>query len=226
MRNKACTIILATTLTVLTACTSDSYDKGNGANSLMVADFVEAYTNSDRTVSTVETDDGTRYSLTHNVSCSWIEKGDTTYRAALYYNKVSDNAAEPVALAQIPVLRLLEPKEGATIKTDPITFESIWTSENGKYLNIGLYLKVGQTDNDEALHVISMICEGLKANDDNTTTACLRLYHDQNNVPEYYSSKYYVSLSLSDLRQLNADSVRIAINTYDGDLTRTISIPR
>jgi len=57
----------------------------------------------------------------------------------------------------------------------------------------------------------------LQTNIDNTKTVILRLLHSQNGVPEYYTSKSYVTLPLSYYRgKLNAgDKIIIRINTYD-----------
>ena len=54
---------------------------------------------------------------------------------------------------------------------------------------------------------------------DGTTTAHLRFYHDQADIPQYYSNKYYLSV-LCD--QLVCDSICIVVNTYDGEMTRTL----
>ena len=52
-------------------------------------------------------------------------------------------------------------------------------------------------------------------------TASLRLYHDQGGVPEYYSSKKYISLICTELE---CDSVSISINSYQGETKRVFAI--
>jgi hypothetical protein len=55
----------------------------------------------------------------------------------------------------------------------------------------------------------------------------LRLYHDQNHVPEYYTSRTYVSLPLSVYSSVltSGDSIRIRIKTYDdGWVTKAFAL--
>lgn len=203
----------------LTACTIDSYDTGTGAYSLTQADFVEAHSDGNREVDYVLTDDGERLTVSSRIAPEWMETADTLYRAVLYYNKVSSTEAEPMALSLIPTL-LPAPKEKYDeVRTDPVKFESLWISGNGRYLNIGLYLKVGHIDEDAELHTIGLIDDGTVTNSDGTRTARLRLYHDQGDVPEYYSSKYYVSIPC---KVFDTDSVSITLNTYDGPVERRL----
>jgi len=219
MKGKCCVVAV---LFALVSCESDSYEKGEGAYSLTQADFVEAHSNSAKAIDRVVTDDGNVYSVAPQPTAKWISTADSTYRAVLYYNKVEENSVEPVAISQVPVLNVFQPEAIDTIKTDPVTFESAWMSKSGKYLNLGLYLKTGQSDDDKARQAIGMVFDELHVNHDGTCTAYLRLYHDQGGVPEYYSSKYYVSVLRSTI---NADSVRLSINTYDGVVSHTIGLP-
>lgn len=54
----------------------------------------------------------------------------------------------------------------------------------------------------------------------------LRFYHDQNNVPEYYSTQLYVSVLLSSIPvQLSqGDEIAIVIHTYEGEITKTFTL--
>ena len=204
------------------ACTKDSYDQGTGELSLVQADFVELPTNSEGMATAAVTDDGHTYQLTtplHQGNASWIAKADTFYRAALYYNKVNENTAQPVSVSRIPTVRptLLDADE--PMMAHPITLESVWKSKGGKYLNIGFYLKTSDTSASGLKQTISIIHEGTVTHPDGTTTAHLRFYHDQADIPQYYSNKYYLSV-LCD--QLACDSICIMVNTYDGEMTRTL----
>ena len=107
------------------------------------------------------------------------------------------------------------------VKTDPLTLESIWISKNKRYLNASVYLKVGSTDDEEAIHKMGVVCDTIMAHADSTRTLHLRLYHDQGGVPEYYSQRTYFSLPLSEL---HADSIRFSINTYKGEVVKTLKI--
>lgn len=211
-------------LTFLASCQTDSYDKGEGELSLTRADFVVAHANNEKKIDQVVTDDGQTLTLQTPTSAKWITTADSLYRAVLYYNQreTTDKMVEPVALSQITTLSPLpleKFKEG--IKTDPITFESIWKSRNGKYINIGMYLKIGQIDNNEVHHTVGIAMEKVQTNADQTSTAYLTFYHDQGNVPEYYSSKYYISIPCNEIK---ADSVCITINSYKGIVKKKFSV--
>lgn len=216
----SCLALLVLLLPLFSSCQTDSYDKGEGELSLTQADFVEAHADGSKRIDRVLTDDGQELTLQTPAEAKWITTADSVYRAVLYYNKVEGTPATvvPVALSAISTLSLHPAeyfKEG--VKTDPVTFESMWKSRNGRYVNIGMYLKVGKTDSDEKLHRVGMVLEGIVTHPDRRTTACLRFYHDQGGVPEYYSSKCYVSIPC---QEITADSVCVTLNTYGGTVTR------
>lgn len=215
-------VVIAFAVAALGACTTDSYDTGTGELSLMRADFVEAHSTEGNVVDYVVTDDGDRLSLSPRPSAEWIEKADTIYRAVMYYNRKGSGEAEPIVLSPVPVLVPVPAEKHDSISTDPVRFESMWTSADGKYINMGIYLKVGKVDGDAELHTIGIIDDGAVFNPDGTKTARLRLYHDQGDVPEYYSSKYYVSIPCG---RIAADSVIVTVNTYDGTVKWRTRIP-
>jgi hypothetical protein len=208
------------------SCTQDVYDKGEGEYSLLRADFVEAHTNSQKQVDYVVTDDGEKLPLSETFTTKWITKADTLYRCALYYNKVeagNDNfMAEMVSVGQVPcpVITPLSELE-VDMKTDPVKFESVWMSKTGRYINLSLYLMIGSTSNEDAAHHLGIVQDSVMVNSDQTRTSYLRLFHDQGGVPEYYSTQVYTSILTKDI---DADSVRISINTYKGEVTRIFSI--
>lgn len=214
--------IIALAAAVLAGCTTDSYDSGTGYYSLMRADFVEAHSAADNTIDYIVTDAGDRLLLSPRTSASWIEKADTFYRAIAYYNPAGSDAAEPLSLSSVPVLVPVKASNYESISTDPVRTESLWMSANGKYINMGIYLKVGQIDEGAELHAIGIIDDGTVTNPDGTRTARLRLYHSQGDVPEYYSSKYYVSIPCD---RITADSVAVTINTYDGSAEWRLPMP-
>lgn len=197
-------------------CENPSYDSGTGANSLLQADFVEAFTDGGAQVTAVETDDGTRLALTQPLTASWITRPDTAYRSVLYYNKEAEGRAMPVSLVSVPTLVPHPLKAGEEMKAHPITFESIWQSKDGKYINIAFYLKVADVDDEAVRQTIGVIDEGRREHPDGTVTARLRFYHDQGGMPEYFSQKYYVSILCTGLE---CDSVEVSLSTYSGDRT-------
>ena len=161
----------------------------------------------------------------------WAEKGDTLYRALLYFNDLPDKAARSISLQPVYVLA---PKAAADVKDpshDPVTFESAWLSTSQRtdltiavdsvkreaathYLNMAFLLKTGQPDDEKARQTIGMMSE---QTDDGKLR--LTLLHDQGAIPQYYSTRIYVSIPLSD-SQLQR-GISLCINTYDGELIRT-----
>ena len=211
---KICLFAALAGFSFLTACTIDSYEKGEGEYSLLTAELVEATIGSDKTVDHVETDQGEMLTMKAPTTAKWIEKADTTYRAILYYNKVEEGVAEAISLSRVGVLVPRDSIQGG-MKTDPLYVESMWLSKNRKYLNLRLRLLTGATDNEEARQSIGLVIDTLASSE---TKACFQIYHDQGGQPEYYSSVTYASIPLSGIIP---DTIIISANTYDEQITRT-----
>ena len=149
--------ILFSLLSIVSSCTQDAYDKGEGKYSLMRGDFVEAQIDASKQIVSITTDDDEMLPLVNPYSANWITKGDTLYRCMLYYNKVETAkgkyAAEVLSVGQVPCPSL---KHWADFKekyrTDPVKFESLWLSKSGKYLNLYMLLKTGVTEDTTAVH--------------------------------------------------------------------------
>jgi hypothetical protein len=204
------------------SCTTDSYEKGEGKYSLMRGDFIEAKVDGNRQMISFTTDDGEQFDLSEPYTDKWIKTPDTLYRCMLYYNKVENRKAELVSIGEVPCPRILTLAEfKKDLRTDPVKFESMWLSKSGKYLNLYLQLKTGVTDDTTAVQKLSFISDTLIVNPNQTTIRYITLHHDQNKVPEYYSTKAYVSL-LTD--SIAADSICISINTYTGLVTKSLSV--
>lgn len=210
-------------MVVLVSCEQDSYEKGEGEYSLLRGDFCEIGINSDLQATSAITDDLDQMTLKEPYSAKWITKADTTYRCILYYNKVKTEA-EVVSIAQVPcpaIVPLYEFED--EVRTDPVSFESMWLSKSGKYLNLSFLLKTGVSEDTTAVQHLAFVADTLLVNPDNTRTLYLRLHHDQGDVPEYYSTQAYASL-LTD--KMPADSVRLTVNTYTGLIVKTLLLPR
>lgn len=208
-------------LLLLVSCESDSYDKGEGELSLATAEFVEAHANGNKQMDYVITDNDERLTVSSQPSVKWMTTPDSLYRALLYYNNVGEGIIEPLSITQVPTLSIYPDWMIQDIKTDPVTFESIWQSANGKYLNMAFYLKIGEVGKDAELHTISMIQDTIITNADGSTTAYMQLYHDQGDMPEYYSSKCYISILRDSIK---ADSIYIDINTYKGKVNKKMAL--
>ena len=192
----------------------------------MRADFVEAYANGQKEIYRITTDDGDQFAITKAFTTKWVTTADSTYRCILYYNKVRDEKGqyifEPVSIGLVPCPKITPISElDKEMKTDPVKFESAWLSKTGKYLNLSLYLMTGTADDEDATQTLHVIQDTIMTNPDATRTSYLRLYHDQGGIPEYYSSQVYTSILT---KQIDADSVRISINTYKGLVTKTFSL--
>ena len=211
-------LIIALTISLsplLISCTKDAYEKGEGKYSLMRGDFAEAIVNSSKQVTSIITDDGDEFILTAPYTAKWVSKADTTYRCMLYYNKV-DSKAEILSMGQVPCASINPLSQlDHRLVTDPVKFESTWMSKTGRYLNFSLLLKTGITDDTTAVQNLAIVSDTLITHPDNKRILNLILHHDQDNVPEYYSAKVYFSIPT---KIIDADSVRISINSYDGEV--------
>ena len=213
---------------LVTSCTQDGYDKGEGQYSYLRGDFVEAYIGADKNMVSLMTDEGETLPLSQPYTAKWITRSDTVYRCMLYYNKVRDSKgqdmAEAISVGEVPCPVIIPlSKLEVEMKTDPVKFESAWMSKTGKYINLSFALKTGTTEDEEAIHSLRVVQDTILTNPDGTSTSYLRLYHDQGGVPDYYSTQVYASLITSEIL---ADSACISINTYKGIITKAFQIKK
>ena len=202
-------------LSTLISCTQDAYEKGEGEYSLLRGDFAEAIVNSSKQVAKIVTDDGDEMFVSSPYTARWIAKADTTYRCMLYYNKV-DGKAEVVSMGLVPCASIVPLSQyDKELKTDPVKFESTWMSKTGRYLNLSFQLKTGVTDDTAAVQSLAIVSDTLITHPDGKQIRSLILHHDQGNVPQYYSTQVYISIPTN---RIDADSVRISINSYDGEV--------
>ena len=205
----------------LYACTTDAYEKGTGKYSQMLADMAEVTVNDQKQATSFVTDDGDRYMLIPTVTAQWIQTSDTIYRAIIYYTPKSEKMAEAVALGSVPTLRPREHWRFQNLPQDPIGMESVWVSRSGKYINMGLLVKSGQTEAEDQKHTLGLAQDTIIKYPDQRCTAVYRLLHDQGGVPEYYTDRRYVSILLPDDRP---DTVILSVQSYDGLLTKTLVV--
>lgn len=214
-------------------CEQDAYDKGDASYSYMRADFVEAVVGSDKRIAGVVTDDDVQLRLTTPFTASWIQRADTVYRAVMFYNlgvqefgssEVQEfgssgvQEAEVVSLQRIATLSVRTSRQvGFGVADDPLKLESVWLSGNKKYLNLRVIVMTGLTDDDGATQSLGMVSDTILVGDDGLRTCHLRLLHSQGDVPQYYSQRVYFSVPVN---RLEADSLRLTVNTYDGVVTK------
>ena len=214
--------VMLLALLALGSCEQDVYDKGDSTYSYMRADFVEAVVGSDRSVSYVVTDDDQRLTLTAPMTKNWIQKSDTVYRAVLYYNYKEGPTVEAINLSRVSTLSVKRDAIVAQgLKTDPLGVESVWLSPNKKYLNLALLLKTGNLAEGQQLQTLAIVLTDVKVYDDGTRTSNLLLSHWQGDVPQYYTQRAYLSLSLADML---SDTINLRVNTHEGVITRKFHI--
>lgn len=197
----------------MAACQTDSYESGQGGYSLLTADFAEVHTCAPRVVDYALADGGDSLAFGSPAGVQWAETADTLYRAIVYYDRSGGATVSVRGIVEVPVLQPGDSAGLDSVYTDPVNLESVWLSAGGKYLNMGFYIKVGEGGPDGAQHTVGMVVDSVVASAAGVRTAYLRLYHDQGGVPEYYSSKAYVSVGC---RSIGADSVVLRTETYDG----------
>ena len=204
---------------LLTACTTDGYETGDGEYSFLTTEFVEAYSNSQLMLTRAVDDSDNHFIFKTPCSYSWVSKPDSVYRAILYYNTNEGETVEPYRVSPVVVLKLRNKEEVKDIYTDPLIFESAWISKNRKYLNIGLAVKSGTTESqDEQLkQIVGILCDEVTIKGDGTKCYHLILTHNQNGVPEYYTNRAYVSMPLDGVGA--NDEIELTINTYQGPVT-------
>lgn len=214
-------ISLAVVFVVAVAsCRNEGYDTGDGKYSYLTAEFALLHTNASCAVTRATLDDGTSLQVATPFTADWVQKGDTIYRALLYYDKTDDSAAlvNVRGAAQIPVLGVVPASEVKQMPTDPVDVESVWVSKNRQYINVSLLLKSGSStaDSRQAVGVV-LLSEGTDA--DGRRRVSLRLCHAQNSVPEYYTVQQYVSI---DAAALGTGVVELHVNTYKGEVVKTV----
>ena len=206
---------------LLFACETDSYEKGQGKYSLMLADMGEITINGEKQAVAFTTDDGDSYTLTSPVTGQWIQTADTTYRAIIYYNKVENGQAEYMGLTSVPTMIPVEHWRIKEQPQDPVSFESAWLAKSKKYINLGLLFKSGYVDDALGMHIIGVTQDTILVNADQTRTAYYRFLHSQNGMPEYFTNRHYVSILLPEELP---DTACVTIVTYSGIVERRFGL--
>lgn len=202
---------------LLAACETDSYDKGAGENSLTMGDLMTAHANGDKSIDYIMTDNDEKLIVSQPVTAKWITTADSTYRTVAYYNKLGEGKAEIISIGLVPTVI---PRDSVKdVVTDPVTFESMWTSKNKKYLNLSIWLKIGNTSVEDAHQTIGMLRTAITTADDGRTTTHLTLLHSQGEVPEKYSTQYFLSIPHDSIP---TDSVRLTVETYSGRVEKQV----
>ncbi len=203
---------------LLVACENDSYNTGDGRYSYLQAEMVEAYTTNTGVINRVVTDEGTSLQLQPAITTKWATKGDTVYRAWLYYDYCEGaSSVKPRGASAVSVLIPIQTMRPDTLRTDPLTLESAWRSTSGKYINLRLAVKTGtNADGEMGIQTIGVKCDTIRTNGHEQFT--FTLLHNQNGVPQYYSSTVFASIPLDD--RARTGEITVCVNTYQGMATR------
>lgn len=233
---------------LLASCTTEQYDSGDGKWSYLRSDFAEVCTDAQSRMSSFTTDEQLSLQVEGTPKVSWMTTPDSTYRALVYYAapgsssasgpsssssssaSFTERSAQNLASAPVKVFtvnNVLCPKIKrlqtlAPLKTDPVSFVALWLSANRKYVNITFDVKTGSSGSDADGQSLGAVLTDMTRNADGTLTAHITFCHDQGNVPQYYSSRQYASLAVAQMQ--DADSASIVINSYKGQVVKTISL--
>lgn len=210
--------LLLAVVILLTACQSDTYETGDTPLSYLTTELVDATTDGEALFTKATTDDGTTLQLSPSYAASWATVADTTYRALLYHRQVTDGKTSVITLRRVTTTPIVSKGADVIVATDPLDLESTWIGKNKRYLNMALNLKTGAVEGEKQLQQVAMVCDSVTMTASGKAHHWLTLYHKQNNQPEYYTSKVYVSVPLEPIA--TGDSITLRVNTYKGLVTR------
>ena len=207
---------------LLAGCSVDSYKTGDGGLSYLTVEFGEVKTAEAKTIVSFSSDDGLDVNFSRPYTAEWADKANGTYRALVYYDKVEKGSTFAHSISQVPVVKPLITNRPDTVKTDPLIFESAWKSTNGKYLNVGFYVKTGTADGKINKQLLGVWREKVVEHADGTKDVYLKVVHSQNKAPEFYRTKGYMSIPLDGMQN---DRIFLSVVTYDGEVTKTFPTP-
>ena len=203
---------------LLAGCSVDSYKTGDGGLSYLTVEFGEVKTAEAKTIVGFSSDYGLDVNFSRPYTAEWADKANGTYRALVYYDKVEKGSTFAHSISQVPVVKPLITNRPDTVKTDPLIFESAWKSTNGKYLNVGFYVKTGTADGKINKQLLGVWREKVVEHADGTKDVYLKVMHSQNKASEFYRTKGYMSIPLDGMQN---DRIFLSVITYDGEVTKT-----
>ncbi len=219
---RTCVVMLSLLLSFV-SCTNDEYESGDGEYSYMRADFVEAHSGDAGYLTSFVTDEGDSLLLSPKYECLWATTPDSVYRALMYYSREDSSSLNVRGISISQVFMLYLPKQPRdTVYVHPVGLESSWMSANGKYFNMGLNLRTGKGENEKARQTLGVVLDTTLLLPNGSHEHHLRLFHNQGEVPEYYTTKVYASIPMAYFSP--GDVVSLSVNTYDGLVTRSFTV--
>ncbi len=198
-------LIFIMVVLAFTQCDDDDYVYPS-----YLADYMDAYTNSEGVIDRIKPDGSTTvYYLTNPVSGSLA--GDTLYRTVGRYKLPDEEGyttlySIQLVLTQVPIKRNLYPN--VDFPYDPIYIESIY--RGGNYLNIN-----AQPLGRDGVQLFNFIEESVTGNSEGNTIVTITLSHDQNGDRESFPRDTYLSVPLSGYNLQKGDSIYFQANLYD-----------
>lgn len=149
-------------------------------------ELVEALTGSDKNVSEIRLDDGTRYRVSQSISAG---TADTVYRCVCTFNYSTDT--EKLSVYTLKAIPSSYPAAPSTLPSDPSApYKMISSWVSGRYINA--YLSYETTSQGD--HRFLFVEDSIREHADGKRSAHVRLYHERPaNDPGSYSQKQYVS---------------------------------
>lgn len=195
---------------VLGACTIGGYEAGDSRYSYMRADFGMVYTGKTAKVSHMLTDAGDSVFFEEPWKTGWTTKGDTVYRALVYYDAATGRY---ISSAPVVVVSPAKVSAGSKIPADPLTIEAVWMG--GGFLNIRFAVKTGRSDSTGVARKMGLVYEGISEPREGCREFGVRLFHDNKGIPEYYTVRGYMSMPLTP--DMQEAAIRLWANTYAGE---------
>lgn len=214
--NKTLWLILFAALAFVSCSDDDGIDD---KYKNMKAELVELHTSMATRVNYAINDNDETLTFNPHMQVSWAERPDTLYRALLYYNNVGNSTdVQPVELAPVTVLWPKPIEKIDKMITDPVSFESAWMAQNGRYINLLVKIKTGDNGEGGQRQRIGIATNEVKEDDSGHKTYVYTLYHAQNGVPEYYSTNVYLSIPVAGIN--TGDKIVVNINDYKEMVTK------
>ena len=188
---------------LLSGQTSCSDDDTSGSYPSMKTELAEAFTGSDKTVKSIQFDDGRSYNLSQSISSS---TADTLLRCICSYTYNEDT--HHLTVYSLGVVTSNYPTVSDSISTgQPGNYKLISSWCSSRYINA--YISYQTTD--QGKHSFYFVEDSLKAYPDGSRTAYVSFFHEQPpKDPESYTKKIYVSLP-TYYYQSKADTVHLSI---------------
>lgn len=209
-------LFLLLTLPLIASCSDD--DSSPYTN--LTAEICDLHTAASKVADGGVTDSGQTLRFLTPLPVAWATTADSTYRALLYYNKVSESeAVQPLRADRVLVLQPTpadKAKEWSQNR-DPLALGTIWLAKDRRYLNMQISVKSGTADESTARHTIGLVADTVTVGDGGQRNFHYRLCHAQNGIPAFYSVEAYLSIPLSDLS--SRDTLTLTLRTWEDNVT-------